>query len=528
MATVAEELAKAAVSDTFNRIENPLNNGGAWALLNPGKLTGQTSTVTNIGWRPTTTFAGGQDEAYWTAGTFSNAASKYIYAVATVTRVGGTERQAGLWICRDKTNPKETQNGYRLRVEKKAGANEVKYIIERVTAGAATEIKSFTSTEHIAGSRHALVLTPTGLVQLWLSKEEGSAFEEKASVEDKTYSEGYSGIYGKGAGEYIFKDFKTGTFVLGEKFRQFSKAPESKIDANIGLLKEGDHTVLAIVKYEEDGNILKPLTGAGAEAGGPELWINLGNFLAWTGEKGTPPFMQPPKGTWSLIGGTKVAGTAPVRLHMYDFTAKTWIHGNNTNGNRGEGAKANWGKFRLGGKINAVGPYKGGIQCIAHWPKVLTDEQFENLVKAASLGAWFNLEPCPPDIMWWFRQGLVTEAVEDVVDGATQIERVETTIGENPPIPYGTPERTLKVTPAGLVTFSAPVPASAGPQLIIPVPKAPLLTASAASPIVATGPTPSPTDHKQGLALPYPNIIANPDRLGPPRFTDAEKKALGL
>jgi hypothetical protein len=39
---------------------------------------------------------------------------------------------------------------------------------------------------------------------------------------------------------------------------------------------------------------------------------------------------------------------------------------------------------------------------------------------------------------------------------------------------------------------------------------------------------PSTTDHKRGLPLPHPSILANPARLGPPRFTALDRKTLGL
>lgn len=61
------------------------------------------------------------------------------------------------------------------------------------------------------------------------------------------------------------------------------------------------------------------------------------------------------------------------------------------------------------------------------------------------------------------------------------------------------------------------------------VPDAGLATASAPAPDVATGAAPSTTNHNvRGLPLPYPNVLANPARLGPPRFTALERKILGL
>lgn len=49
------------------------------------------------------------------------------------------------------------------------------------------------------------------------------------------------------------------------------------------------------------------------------------------------------------------------------------------------------------------------------------------------------------------------------------------------------------------------------------------------SPEAVTGPTPSSTENqKHGLPLPFPSVLANPARLGPPRFNALDRKTLGL
>lgn len=49
------------------------------------------------------------------------------------------------------------------------------------------------------------------------------------------------------------------------------------------------------------------------------------------------------------------------------------------------------------------------------------------------------------------------------------------------------------------------------------------------SPEVAAGPTPSSTENQRhGLPLPFPSVLANPGRLGPPRFNAADRKTLGI
>lgn len=83
------------------------------------------------------------------------------------------------------------------------------------------------------------------------------------------------------------------------------------------------------------------------------------------------------------------------------------------------------------------------------------------------------------------------------------------------------------------VTIVAP-PASATGSLPSPSPAAVLspppasATADSSSVEAVVGPTLSPTDHKRGLPLPFPSILANPARLGPPRFTASERKTLRM
>lgn len=81
-----------------------------------------------------------------------------------------------------------------------------------------------------------------------------------------------------------------------------------------------------------------------------------------------------------------------------------------------------------------------------------------------------------------------------------------------------------QVLPPASATASAPNPTIA---LALRSGVAPAI-ASAPTAEVATGPMPSPTDHKRGLPLPFPSVLANPARLGPPRFTAIDRKTLGV
>lgn len=214
MATIAEKLAELGITDSFNRIENPL--GGEWKLLKPGVTTGEVRTGGKVegGYTPKSTFVTGEDDAYWSK-TVLSAATAHVAALLQITRLPTTtERQIGLWILRSSVAPETTQSGYRLRVEF-LGGKKLKFVLEKWVAGVMSELKKVESEAYGVGSRVAIV-SNGATVYFFASKEEKSAFEEVASVADAAYSEGYSGIYGKGTGEFRGFNFATGSFELGE------------------------------------------------------------------------------------------------------------------------------------------------------------------------------------------------------------------------------------------------------------------------------------------------------------------------
>jgi len=66
------------------------------------------------------------------------------------------------------------------------------------------------------GSRIAIVVSG-GKVYFFASKEKESAFEQVLEAEDGTYTEGYSGVWGKGVGEFKGINFATGNLELEEE-----------------------------------------------------------------------------------------------------------------------------------------------------------------------------------------------------------------------------------------------------------------------------------------------------------------------
>ncbi|HEX7246421.1 MAG TPA: hypothetical protein VF245_12750 [Solirubrobacterales bacterium] len=213
MATIAEKLATLAVTDNLNRNENPL--AGEWKLLKPGVKTGRANnTAGEEGYSADSLFTAGEDDAYWSKTSYAVGADA-VAALCRITRLPTTaERQIGLWVLRSKATPETTQSGYRLRAEWLSG-KKIKFVLEKWVAGVMSELKKTEVETYGVGSRIAIVVSG-GKVYFFASKEKESAFEQVLEAEDVTYTEGYSGIWGKGSGEFRAMNFATGNLELEE------------------------------------------------------------------------------------------------------------------------------------------------------------------------------------------------------------------------------------------------------------------------------------------------------------------------
>jgi hypothetical protein len=213
VATIAAKLAALAITDTLNRSENPL--AGEWKLLKPGVATGKANNnAGEEGYSAASLFTTGEDDAYWSKASYG-VGTDAVAAVLRITRIPVVaERQLGLWVLRSKVAPETTQSGYRLRAEWLSG-KKIRFVLEKWVAGVVTELKKVESEAYGVGSRIAIVVSG-GKVLFFASKEKESAFEEVTSVEDVTYTEGYSGVYGKGNNEFRGMNFATGNLELEE------------------------------------------------------------------------------------------------------------------------------------------------------------------------------------------------------------------------------------------------------------------------------------------------------------------------
>lgn len=444
MATIAEKLGEAAVTDSLNRNENPI--AAPWVKMNPGASAGRCQVGPPIGYTPDTLFAGGEDDCYWSTSPFSSSSTQFIYAIFTITRVGGNERQTGVWLCRDESAPVTTQNGYLLRLERKVGANEIKFTIEKWVAGTPEVIKEMTTTSFIAGAKIALVVG-NGKAYLFASTTEGGAFEEQMSVETATYTKGYSGMRAKGTGEFIIKDFRTGTFTLeaGEYVREFT-GESTWAAGSLGGASSGvhDRTVMVYMRYDGTAGNIWSVSNVSDQFKGffPMLKVQSEDKPMIGSNRLPSPSFTLPKNL-CLIGYSKEGGAAKTgRFHMYDFVAKKWTHANASGTSQEEGVVGegtnNWKRQRWGGRWGEETPpgLDGAIAAIAIWDSVLTDEQIEKLASAASVEDWKSLSPAPVQLTV-FNKSSAGE-IEELVGSTTQISQTGTTTTDAKPLslPY--------------------------------------------------------------------------------------------
>lgn len=231
MATIAERLAEAAVTDSLVRSENPLSNGGKW-----NKPSWNTSiclcNATN-GWDAQTAFASGTDGARWISQKFkAEGASKFVYSIFQISAWSSTsqaERWWGVWCCMHET----AQSGYRVKAElASTSQTDYKLKLEKVVAGSASVLAESAVTLPVGGK--IAVVAGNGKVFLYRKNEEASAWTQVVEASDSEFTEGYGGIEARG--NFFFgKNFATGSFILEEE----SAAPDAVTQAATSVTDTG-------------------------------------------------------------------------------------------------------------------------------------------------------------------------------------------------------------------------------------------------------------------------------------------------
>lgn len=362
------------------------------------------------------------------------------YAVGVKKTTGSLQglRQFDLWLFHQGGSK---ASGYHVAVLAEA-SGKVQYILRKWT-GASEPTIIFESAKELTFSENDsfFLAYVDGMVEIYHQAGAGTP-ELIGQVEDSTYSEGYIGFGGNGSNPKLI-NLACGTLVLPpEVVRKWTNSPASQIVAALGQVPLASPvTVAALIKYEKDGSILVIENEAGETLEGQLFGINVGTLILLGKEAG----VKPPKEGWVLVAGTKAAGEAKVRLHMYVFSTRKWEH---KEGSENVVGNLKGNKARLGGKLNAVGPFGGSMAAVGVWNSVLTDAQVEALVEAGSLENWRTAGGSKPVALWLFNQPLVSVAVKDIIGSSNEISHTETTVvTESPPIPYKT--KLIKVLSSG-------------------------------------------------------------------------------
>lgn len=437
--TIAEQLAAAAVTDSLAAARTEEE----WPIMGWAASRG-TFGSSSVGWKPPGYAkkepTGSQGGAIYkvakrTGNSFVALSIQNTYGLINTV---GEVRSFSVWLFTPGSGA--NANGYQLKMMQASSGSgtphKYKFQLSKYVEGTQTLFEETGEVTIETEGSFALAIQ-NGVLSMWRRETAASEWVQVGSeFSDATYTEGYSAIDGDGSNP-ILNNFKTGALeATGEVVRQFSRSPSSELVTSNGGITGGELSMVALVKYEEDGNIAKTVNASNEDIEpNPQMAINLGGLLS----HGTAvsPSLKPAKGTWSLVGYSKTPGTSIPRQHLYDFATGTWTHAN-CSSSRGEGTPSEWGKWRIAGKTNAVGPFKGAIAAVARFNKVLTDAQFESLVNAEAIGAWSALSPAPV-MLWEFGQTAVAQEVKDLIGTANQTSRVETTVlSEAPPMPYGT------------------------------------------------------------------------------------------
>jgi hypothetical protein len=437
MATIAEQLAAAGITDTLAAARTEEE----WPIMGWAASRG-TFGSGSLGWKPPGYTkkepTGSQGGAIYKVA--KQSANAFV-ALAVANTYGlintvGEPRTFSVWLFTPGSGV--NANGYQLKlVQASSGSgapHKYKFQLSKYVEGTQTLFEETGEVTIETEGAFALAMRG-GKLSMWRRETAASEWVQVGGeFTDSAFTEGYSAIDGDGSNP-VLNNFKTGALTAaGETVRQFSASPASEVLTALGTVPKGAQTLVSIVKYEGTGNLLKVAKPAGEDPFGPSLAINGGAILGFEGA--CSPSLKVPTGTWCLVAVTKAAGTVKPRQHLFDFTTQTWTHRDQESA-KGEGSEAEWEKWRHGGMLHAIGPYKGAIAASAWFNKALTDEQVEALVAAETIGSWSALTPAPI-ALWEFNQASVSEALQDVLGAADQTSRVETTVLEEaPPMKYG-------------------------------------------------------------------------------------------
>lgn len=177
--------------DSFSRgaEEKPLSNGGKFTILNGMLTAGRVTTGASGGWGASSSFAAGEDGAYWNAAEFNNPGVSWKLAV-----VASTERIISIWC--SVINPTTAKiSGYKLEMEE-TSSGKCKLTLKRITEGSPTTLSTVTGVA-VAVKDSIGISTNGAIVTVWHKVGEGS-WTVVAEASDSSYNKGFVGLGMKG------------------------------------------------------------------------------------------------------------------------------------------------------------------------------------------------------------------------------------------------------------------------------------------------------------------------------------------
>ncbi len=191
--------------------------------------------------------------------------------------------------------------------------------------------------------------------------------------------------------------------------RSFASASTARVDLSLGAggSLTGACSLAAIVRRASDGATHNVINIGSTVNVVRTLRLDATNVVAFKSgaSSGLGTTTVVAADGWTFIAGTKAAGTATPRVHIYKYSTRTWVH-ENTGSSIGDITPS--GASAIGVGASNAGPFNGDIAACGAWQTALTDAQVETL--AFSFVPWFSYTP---NGLWVLDQAATTLKVWD-------------------------------------------------------------------------------------------------------------------
>ncbi len=241
--------------------------------------------------------------------------------------------------------------------------------------------------------------------------------------------------------------------------RSFASASTARVDLSLGAggSLTGACSLAAIVRRASDGATHNVINIGSTVNVVRTLRLDATNVVAFKSgaSSGLGTTTVVAADGWTFIAGTKAAGTATPRVHIYKLSTRTWVH-ENTGASIGDITPS--GASAIGVGASNAGPFNGDIAACGSWATALTDAQVETL--AFSLVPWFSYTPKG---LWVLDQAATGTKVWDVTGGGANESSLTATSVATSAVPIwnrGAPIPAVQFTPAAAAISLALSPAT--------------------------------------------------------------------